>query len=290
MCSYFEGRRCSANGAIGRSGQRVRRAKHAATEDSDASSTASTESGGSVTPPSTAEPSTSRPIPLVCFPLPPRVPDSSAVLYPGRSASRASSPTEERLQRRRRPPQTARARLPPLSFEAYEFGQHRSEPEPSTLPLSEHDGWASWTPFELAPPPAPAQSQSTSAVDFAVLSSASLPMRTLSPEPVEPRVPRADPKLADSTLAYPSTADFAARLDEIGPFENIDSLVASVFFPPAAAHPVLDHEPLYSWAANEPSSAPPFESDVAFGDAFLPTAHDYAQTLSLPLFSSTQFV
>ena len=73
VCSYFEGRRCSANGAIGRSGQRVRRAKHAATEDSDASSTASTESGGSVTPPSTAEPATSRPIPLVCFPLPPKI-------------------------------------------------------------------------------------------------------------------------------------------------------------------------------------------------------------------------
>lgn len=116
-------------------------------------------------------------------------------------------------------------------------------------------------------------------------------MRASSPAAVELRgPPRADPKLADSTLAYTSTADFAAGLDEIGPFENIDSLVASVLFPPAAAHPVLDHEPLYSWAANEPSSAPPFESDIALGDAFLPTAHDYAQTLSLPLFSSTQFV
>lgn len=215
-------------------------------------------------------------------------PDSSASLYPGRHASRASSPTEERLQRRRRPPQTARTRLPPLTFEAYDFGQHRSEPEPSALPFSEHDGWASWSPFELAPPSE--SSPSASAVDFAVLSSASLPMRTLSPEPVEPRVPRSDAKLADATLAYPSTADFAARLDEIAPFENIDGLVASVLFPPAVALPVLDHEPLYSWGANGPSPAPPLESDVAFGDAFLPTAHDYAQTLSLPLFSSSQIV
>lgn len=289
MCSYFEGRRCSANGAIGRSGQRVRRAKLAATEDSDASSTASTESGGSVTPPSTAEPAMGRPIPLVLLSSHRSVPDSpSPVLYAGRPTSHASSPTEERLQRRRRLPPTARIRLPPLSFEAYEFGQHRSEPETSALPLSAHDGWASWSPFELAPPPAPAPapSQSTSAVDFAVLSSASLPS---SPELAEPRVSRADARFDDSTLAYPETADFAANLDEIGPLENIDSLVASVLFPPAAALPVLDHEPLYSWTANEPSSAPPCESDLAFGDAFLPTAHDYAQTLSLPLFSSTQF-
>lgn len=83
-------------------------------------------------------------------------------------------------------------------------------------------------------------------------------------------------------------AGFAPSFDEIG-FAHIDSLIGSVLLPPSAAPSVLDSDPIYNWAneiaQDEPKSSASLASDLAFGDAFLPTAHDYAQTLSLPLFS-----
>ncbi|GAA5880412.1 hypothetical protein JCM3774_006440 [Rhodotorula dairenensis] len=269
VCSYFEGRRCSANGAIGRGSQRVRRAKHASIEDSDASSTASTESGGSATPPSTAGSSL------------------------GGHVSRSSSPVEER-QKRLRPAPTARSRPPPPPFEAYKIGSRHVGPDFSSPQPSAQSGWSSWTPFELAPAPAPPPLSSTApglAAQFAVLSAPSLP---IDESPLQTRTYEAKsaPYLAPAT-SDASPPDFsAASFDEIG-FAHIDSLIGSVLLPPLAGSTSLDSDPIYTWAneiaQDEPKPSASFNSELAFGDAFLPTAHDYAQTLSLPLFSSMHY-
>ncbi|GAA5993679.1 hypothetical protein JCM10908_002291 [Rhodotorula pacifica] len=264
VCSYFEGRRCSANGPLGPGSKRVRRAKHSSIEDSDASSTASTESDGSATSPSSSS--------------------TSLHTHPARSAS----PTIERTKRSRDLP-TARTRPSGSCFEAYSAGPSRWMTGTETQHELGSFEWSSWSslaagPKEQArPTTGEGSSFSQSAGSFAVLSASSLPNSDQGAQ--------SSPSDASTNLSTPDL-DGVPSFDEVG-FAHIDNLIASVLCPP----PIAPNPPLsYIWSDPADSceqycpsactDSAPFPSISGLCDAFLPTAHDYAQTLSLPLLSS----